>query len=283
MYHQESWAALDGADGSPCSCSHSYGRQLRINDRVVVESFVNFAVLRGTKGGCLTSNSKGQCASKDWKMLYGDAVTRHSGRRSGALQYIRSGWAVSRVGYLGRWKSNVIMEYAQEALESLAVNNTTCFGGEAQLQLAQQLIKGGNSALDIKADLDKKADAVVVKRLKQELESFKGGTKDGRGLLEKAIQDIKQNMATSAKYLPSLVKSTRQQVVHTNVKTLVYAPSVGWMAKCGWYYYNSNYEFVEGSPEMITCAKCISSAQWQGLSWGGIGWHKFLPCHKVMS
>ena len=32
MYHQESWVALDGADGSPCSCSHSYGRQLRIND-----------------------------------------------------------------------------------------------------------------------------------------------------------------------------------------------------------------------------------------------------------
>jgi hypothetical protein len=54
---------------------------------------------------------------KDWQWLYGDEVTGHSARRSGALQYIRKGWPVTQVGYLGRWKSNVIMEYAQEALE----------------------------------------------------------------------------------------------------------------------------------------------------------------------
>ena len=140
----------------------------------VLESLVNSAILRGTKGGCLAANSKGERASKsdivkDWKALYGEAVTGHSGRRSGALQYIRRGWAVSQVGCLDRWKSNVTMEYAQEALESLAINNTTCFGHDAQLQLAQQLIKGDNSNRNSKLDLDKKADAEVVKKLKQEL------------------------------------------------------------------------------------------------------------------
>ena len=60
-------------------------------------------------------------------------------------------------------------------------------------------------------------------------------------MLENAIKDIEQSMATSAKYLPSLVKSTPQQVIHANTKTLVYAPSVVWKTKCGLYYYNSNY------------------------------------------
>ena len=108
-----------------------------------MESLVNHAALRGTSGGFLAACREGRRATKadivkDWKSMCGTKVTGHSARRSGALQYIRKGWSVSQVGYLGRWKSNVIMECAQEVLESLPVNNTSCFGGNAQTQLAQQ-------------------------------------------------------------------------------------------------------------------------------------------------
>ena len=54
---------------------------------------------------------------KTWQMLFGDKVTGHSGRRSGALHYIRNGWSVGQVAHLGRWKSNAILAYAEEALE----------------------------------------------------------------------------------------------------------------------------------------------------------------------
>ena len=40
----------------------------------------------------------------------------------------RRGWAVAQVGYLGRWKSSIILEYAQEALETMAVNVDKKFG-----------------------------------------------------------------------------------------------------------------------------------------------------------
>ena len=93
----------------------------------VLEMLVNNAVLKGAKGGHLAICDGGEGATKAeivsvWKRLRSRSVTAHSTRRSGALQYIRKGWAISQVGYLGRWKSNVSLEYAQEALESMAVN-----------------------------------------------------------------------------------------------------------------------------------------------------------------
>lgn len=231
----------------------------------VMESLVNHATLRGTEGGFLAACKYGRRATKaevvkDWKAIYGTKVTGHSARRSGALQYIRKGWAVIQAGYLGRWKSNVIMEYAQEALESLAINNTSCFGGDSQMQLAQQLIKGGNEMKIDKESLKRKADLDVVNKLKAELELFKFDSKESKGSLEKAIKEIENNMCSAAKYLPNLVKSARQQVVHANAKTLLYAPPNSWRTKCGWYYYASNYEFEEGPVEKVTCAKCQSSA-----------------------
>ena len=152
------------------------------------------------------------------------------------------------------------MEYAQEALESLAINNTSCFGGDSQMQLAQQLIKGGNEMKIDKESLKRKADLDVVNKLKAELELFKFDSKESKGSLEKAIKEIENNMRSAAKYLPNLVKSARQQVVHANAKTLLYAPPNSWRTKCGWYYYASNYEFEEGPVEKVTCAKCQSSA-----------------------
>ena len=56
-----------------------------------------------------------------WRDLFGKSVSGHSGRRSGALQYIRRGWQVPQVAYLGRWKSNIILQYAEEALETMPV------------------------------------------------------------------------------------------------------------------------------------------------------------------
>lgn len=68
----------------------------------------------------------GQAATKEdvvkaWRKLYGMKVTGHSARRSGALQYIRRSWRAPQVAYLGRWKSNVILQFAEEALATMPV------------------------------------------------------------------------------------------------------------------------------------------------------------------
>ena len=99
----------------------------------VLEALVNKAMLRGTKEAFLAYTREGWPATKaevvtDWQTLFGSGITGHSARRSGALQYIRKGWSVPQVAYLGRWKSNIILQYAQEALESMALNNQQKFG-----------------------------------------------------------------------------------------------------------------------------------------------------------
>eukprot|EP00435_Cladocopium_sp_Y103_P014751 s2194_g3.t1 len=236
----------------------------------VLEVLVNRAALKGAPGGHLATDVKGKPASKsdivrDWKRLYGDNVTGHSTRRSGALQYIRKGWPVAQVGYLGRWKSNIIMEYAQEALETMAVNSSTNFSkDDCQLQLAQKLISDHTAATDLAKSVDNKADKETVLKLKEDITKFNAAAKDSKRSLESAIAELDNKMNTSAPFLPNLVKSVRQQVIHRNAKLLAFAPPRVWKTRCGWYYFASNYEFAEGDDTMVTCAKCQQSAQWQG-------------------
>ena len=147
------------------------------------------------------------------------------------------------------------------------MNNTHCFGSSStQLQLAQQLIKGGTKDPAEDPFETKKADVIIVEKIKEKLNSLKGDTKGCQAALEKAIRDVEVRMNTSesAKYLPSLVKSVKQQVVHANSKTLLLAPPVAWRTMCGWYFHASNYEVLERDHTEVTCAKCQASALWHG-------------------
>ena len=232
----------------------------------VLEVLVNSATLKGTKEGHIAYCKTGQVATKteivnDWQKLHGKKVTGHSTRKSGALQYIRKGWAVSQVGYLGRWKSNVILEYAQEALESMAINASNTFGTNSIEPSTNTKALSLSDMLAISKQVDNKVDKELVQRLKDELESLKEDSTGSNRALTNAIKNIEEKMDVSAKYLPPLVKSARHQAAHRNVKTLVFSPSSTWRTSCGWYYYLANYQFMEGHEDLVSCAKCAQSAQ----------------------
>ena len=194
-----------------------------------LEVLVNNAVLKGTKGGHVAVNADNHVASKsdivkDWQKLFNPLVTGHSTRRSGALQYIRKGWSISQVGYLGRWKSSIIMEYAQEALESLAINSSNQFGHDRAA--VDEGTKGNTltELLSLDKHLGHKADKDSVCRLKEELEALRSDSKGATKALSEAIATIEGRMDTTGKYLPPLVRSGRHQVVHKNVRNLVFSP-----------------------------------------------------------
>ena len=124
-----------------------------------------------------------------WKTLYGSTITGHSARRSGALQYIRDGWPVSQVGYLGRWKSNVILEYAQEALESMAVNAGITFkpldhAKESAALEKEMALLVARAHMNSQTEADPGKSAVL--KLANELNSFKGESNDAVKGLETA-------------------------------------------------------------------------------------------------
>ena len=64
-----------------------------------------------------------------WKKSFGDMISGHSPRRSGAMFYVRAGLQIQELAFLGRWRSSIVLNYAEEALQETAVRipmgNTT--------------------------------------------------------------------------------------------------------------------------------------------------------------
>ena len=80
------------------------------------------------KGGMFL-NHKGLTPTKkemvdSWKELFKVDVAGHSARRTGAMAYVRRGMTIRDLAYLGRWKSSVVLVYAEEALESTPANRS---------------------------------------------------------------------------------------------------------------------------------------------------------------
>ena len=229
----------------------------------VTEVLVNAAMLRGSDGS-LSVNEDGKVATKtelvrDWKHLFGIPVTGHSTRRSGALQYIRQGWAVPQVGYLGRWKSSVILQYAEEALETMAANTPGKFGqpteGPNKPGTLANLLNPDGITVN-KADLDH-----IVDQIKADIAKLKKGTKVSAKEFDDAVNEVKNKMESDHRYLPRYVVSGRYHVTHLNHKILLYAPAAQWRTVCGWHYYNSSYQFTDGEGTMVSCSKCQGIAQ----------------------
>jgi len=67
---------------------------------------------------------------KAWKAHLGEQVSGHSPRRSGAMYYVRAGLPIQELAFLGRWKSNVVLQYAEEALQEKAILVPSFHGSE---------------------------------------------------------------------------------------------------------------------------------------------------------
>eukprot|EP00439_Symbiodinium_sp_Y106_P022599 s5809_g2.t2 len=69
--------------------------------------------------------SEGRAASDEdvvssWSLAAGLKLHGHSARRSGALRYVRWGLSIPEITYLGRWHSDLVFKYAEEAWEDKA-------------------------------------------------------------------------------------------------------------------------------------------------------------------
>ena len=72
-------------------------------------------------------DSQGRRLSKNrmievWNSATGCGVSGHSARRSGAMQHVRQGLQLHELAFLGRWKSAVVLTYANDALQEVPTN-----------------------------------------------------------------------------------------------------------------------------------------------------------------
>ena len=198
--------------------------------------------------------SKDQLISA-WRKCFGKSISGHSGRRSGALQYIRKGWQVPQVAYLGRWKSNVILQYAEEALETMPVRPKP--QGEGGSEIGDV---NGTKALAIStmSEQDAKALAEVKdteRKLKKEIQFLKATQ-------EKLDESIVKWEAVSKEnhgLLPPTVIS-RGGTVHENRRQPIASPVLAWHTRCGWPFGSSAFSFGLDVSK-VSCQKCLLLAQ----------------------
>lgn len=183
---------------------------------------------------------------KTWRWLFGQEVSGHSGRRSGALSYIRAGWSISQVAHLGRWKSSAILQYAEEALEQMPANlhlpNTTVGDtGVIETKLHQV------SEEELK--LWKKQLREEIKLLREDMDKKEA---DQEVMLDYWAKFYKENPGT----LPKKVQSSTSKVIHINLSKSAASPPLTWKTACGWGYYGSNFVFQDAEA-VVTCQKCL--------------------------
>ena len=197
-----------------------------------------------------------------WKDLYGKEVTGHSPRRTGALQYIRSGWTISQVAFLGRWRSQVIYDYAREALETLPVNSTNSFNADSNIGK-----KGEDEPNDGTEHLKKEKEIwerEKMNELEAELEALKLDHEGMKKRLANEVEALETKARSRAGLLPSLVFSNRAQVLHLNTDTALCSPPFTWKTVCGWRFSGSNFTLQDGEPSQVNCQKCNNIAQSKG-------------------
>ena len=163
-----------------------------------------------------------------WRKCFGKGISGHPGRRSGALQYIRKGWQVPQVAYLGRWKSNVILQYAEEALETMPVRPKPHGDGGSENGDAND---AKVLAIPTMSEQDTKALAELKdteRKLKKEIQFLKATQ-------EKLDESIVKWEAVSKEnhgLLPPTVIS-RGGTVHENRRQPIASPVLAWHTRCG--------------------------------------------------
>ena len=175
---------------------------------------------------------------KSWAEASGRPVQGHTARRSGALYYVREGVAVSDVTYLGRWRSDLVFQYAEEAMENRAVNLVTsppAAGSKESLGLASTT---PSSTAPASAALPPPTDST----LKPE---------PGTGSPLRSPGDL-------LKRSPKWVKAHgRSRVLHL-VEDLTQQTSAAWRTRCGWTFARtSHFSLYISVPSGGTkCRKC---------------------------
>ena len=185
---------------------------------------------------------------KSWAMAFGMGVTGHSGRRTGALNYIRLGWTIPQVTYLGRWRSGVIYDYAQEALQERPVNlkEDEKEKGDKSIEMGRALVK-----------MQRAHRKELMTKLQLEIDEYKRDAGKTLKALEKEVEDLAKNFGSATRNPPN-VMSIHSKVVHRNVTPVTSTPPLLWRTVCWWYFKEGGFCFVADTTQ-VTCTKCIGA------------------------
>ena len=202
-----------------------------------VRSEAKEALLFGTAEGLKASKASMVNA---WEaLLYGHA-RGHSARRSGAMFYVRQGMTIQDLAYLGRWKSNAVLRYAEEALETQPVNLNFSNREEVELLIRQNKRNKGK-AVPVEDDEEKidEVDLTMEETETKHPPPTEAASVEVNPLVKKQEVDL---------YVKTTGRS-RTKPVHKVTLANWQEPTSKWSTACGWKFAakSNRFMFVTGS------------------------------------
>ena len=190
-----------------------------------------------------------------WKEIFRNDVSGHSGRRSGAMMYVRAGMHIQDLAFLGRWKSDVVLKYAEEALEEMPVNSRTTSKCLEQVNVvpgtpgSRSVVPATPSCWPLTPGTPQGAQA-----------SCHGGWEQSPSHKETELWQCVSSLATKPTSNTLWVYSTRiskeNRVLHSVASAEWDKPFSSWRTTCGWPFADGSGESAFASEPKLAWRKC---------------------------
>ena len=165
-----------------------------------------------------------------WALIANDGIQGHSARRSGAMNYVRLGMPIQELAFLGRWKSSVVLAYAEDALQSEPANRN--ISGDRNQK--------GKKPTE-KASV--RSDAMVVEDMPKEVPKMAG-------------KDLVVTQLPKKLWVASTAYSSRERVWHQVEGASWDTPIETWTSVCGWPFSRHSSKVALQSQLSLCQRKC---------------------------
>ena len=186
-----------------------------------------------------------------WKDMFGDDVSGHSPRRSGAMYYVRAGLPIQELAFLGRWRSSVVLCYAEEALQEKPMRAGHWFTPEEPKKVAvqhlQQLSHEESGREECTREPNPKEDlAASEDKVKK--------TGDAAATPIASAFDSPKDLWVITKG-----RGSKARPAHRVTKACWSLPIKEWSTACGWLFADKSAEasfILKLKPDQAICNTC---------------------------
>lgn len=203
--------------------------------------------------------------TKAWQTLLCEEIKGHSPRRTGAMHYVRMGMAIQDLAYLGRWKSQAVLRYAEEALEDQPVNETF-IQREEMKSMIQRNRKGPIQVIKEDEEVDHEEKEHLKKKEPKEKSAENPDVPD-KPSTEEPGEGAGTNPLVKKQSIVLFVKSTGRngnRPLHKVAIANWKQPTSSWSTACGWKFAakSSRFAFVTGEEKGRSfCSKCKEAGE----------------------
>ena len=199
---------------------------------------------KGSREDHLFGTVEGMKATKDamtraWQTLLNEDIKGHTPRRTGAMHYVRQGMAIQDLAYLGRWKSQAVLRYAEEALEDQPVNESFVQREEIKRMLCRN--RKGAAVVESSPNKKETVQAESTHAVPEVSPTVPAP--------EEQVQAL--NPLVKKQSIVLFVKSTGrggQRPLHKVAVANWKLPTSSWATACGWKFAAKSNRFAQNCP-----------------------------------